>query len=107
METIIIHSGTAGRVSGIRTEESKMKKRIFAAALAVVLFGSVFVGCKSDKEKNPKNTNESGNPTTEASTEWSYDYGALNYGGKNIRLIICGICIFILTEILTTRTVLT
>ena len=87
METIIIHSGTAGRVSGIRTEESKMKKRIFAAALAVVLFGSVFVGCKSDKEKNPKNTNESGNPTTEASTEWSYDYGALNYGGKNIRFM--------------------
>ncbi len=64
-----------------------MKKRILTVALAAVLFGSVFTGCKSDKGNPSESTDKSSSITTEASTEQSYDFGNLNYGGKDIRFM--------------------
>ena len=64
-----------------------MKKRIFAALSAAVLLGSVFAGCKHGHDEKPDGSGRNSDATTPASTEWSYDYGDLNYGGKDIRFM--------------------
>ena len=64
-----------------------MKKRIFAALSAAVLLGSVFDGCKHGHDEKPDGSGGNSGTTTPASTEWSYDYGDLNYGGKDIRFM--------------------
>lgn len=64
-----------------------MKKRIFAVLSAAVLLGSVFAGCKHGHDEKPDGSGRNSDATTPASTEWSYDYGDLNYGGKDIRFM--------------------
>lgn len=64
-----------------------MKKRIFAALFAAVLLGSLFAGCTNDPGKKPEGSSGGTDSTTPAATEWSYDYGDLNYSGRDIRFM--------------------